>query len=132
MSFYKELINNIITEAEKTNPYASIVYGSDPPLNGICFRESGGAPTQTNLDKGMIISLPAVLNGKHTDQELLIDDLTAIHEALTRRTDYSDLSTNDVQLIDIESVSLPAIIGREQNNQWICGSSLEIHFYWSK
>lgn len=132
MSFYSDMMDSITDAAESTDPYASIVYGSDPPANGICMTPGPGMPSDTHLDKGMIYRLPVVLNGKNTDQRKLIDDLTAIHAALTRRLDYSDISTEDVQVVNIETTALPSIIGREQNNQWICGSSLDVVFYWKK
>lgn len=132
MSFYSEMLNNIVDLAEVTEPYASIVYGSDPPINGICMIPGPGAPNDTHLNKGMVYRLPLVLNGKHTDQEFLLDTLTAIHEVLTRRLDYSDISTDDIQVVDISTTALPSIIGREQNSQYVCGSSLEVVFYWRK
>ena len=132
MSFYSDMLDNIVELAESTEPYADIVYGSDPPMDGICMIPANGAPDSTYLDKGMLYRLPVVLNGKLGDQQKLLDDLMAIHEALTRRTDYSDISTADVQVVNIETTALPSIIGREQNNQWICGSSLDIVFYWAK
>lgn len=130
MSFYSMMLDNIIALAEETHPYAQIVYGSDPPKNGICMIPAGGIPTDTYLDKGNMMTLPVLLNGKHADQRVLLDDLTAIHELLTKRREYDELSTEAVQIIDITSMSLPQIIGREQNKQWICGSTLEIKFYW--
>lgn len=132
MNFYSEMIDNIASEAEKTNPFANIVYGSDPPINGICMIDTGTGPMDTHLDKGMIYDLPVVLNGKNVDQQVLIDDLTAIHESLTRRTSYSDLSTASCQVVDIATTALPSIIGREQNKQWVCGSSFNVKFYWRK
>jgi hypothetical protein len=132
MSFYSELIDNIADAAEEIGLYSDIVYGSDPPINGICMIPSSVGPIQTHLNKGMIYDLPVVLNGKNTDQKVLLDTLTAIHEHITRRTDYSIFSTVKCQVIDISTTALPSIIGREQNNQWICGSSLNVKFYWRK
>lgn len=132
MSFWSKILDNIAEKAEDTQPYANIVYGSDPPMNGICMIPTGVAPTQTHLDKGMVYDLPVVLNGKNADQGLLLDDLTKIHEVLTRRTDYSDISTGECQVVDISTTALPSIIGREQNKQWVCGSSLNVKFYWRK
>ena len=100
MSFYAELIDNIAAAAEQTQPYANIVYGSDPPLNGICMTPTGVGPASTHLNKGMVYDLPVVLNGKNDDQQKLLDDLTAIHENLTRRTSYSDISTTACQVIN--------------------------------
>lgn len=130
MSFYSKVLDNIILAAERTQPYAKIVYGSDPPINGICMIPAPGAPSDTFLDKGMIVNMQVVLNGKNEDQRVLLDDLTAIHEVLTKRRNYSDLSTEAVQVTNIASISLPQIIGREQNKQWVCGSTLEVSFYW--
>ena len=130
MSFLYEMFDKIIRAAEETQPFARIVYGSDPPQNGICMIPSTGPPEYTNLDKGMRLNLSVVLNGKNEDQRLLLDDLTCIHEVLTKRRDYKDLSTEAIQVVNISSVSLPTIIGREQNKQWICGSQLEVTIYW--
>ena len=132
MSFYSQLIDNIATAAENTEPYANIVYGSDPPNDGICMIPSSVGPIDTHLNKGMIYDLPVVLNGKNADQQLLLDDLTRIHAAITRRTSYTDLSTVSCQVVDISTTALPSIIGREQNNQWVCGSSFNVKFYWRK
>ena len=132
MSFYSDMMDSIAAAAETTEPYADIVYGSDPPKDGICMTPGPGMPSDTHLNKGMVYRLPVVLNGKNTDQEKLLNDITAIHEELTRRLDYSDLSTEDVQVVNIETTALPSIIGREQNSQWICGSSLDVVFYWKK
>lgn len=132
MSFFADLIDNIAALAETTTPYADIVYGSDPPINGICMIHTGVGPSDTHMDKGMVYDLPIVLNGKNDDQQVLIDTLTAIHETLTRRTDYADISTAECQVVNISTTALPSIIGREQNKQWVCGSSLNIRFYWRK
>ena len=130
MSFYTDFFDKMASAAEQVKPYASIVYGSDPPKNGICMYPTGGIPVNVHFDKGSIVTMPVLLNGKHEDQHLLIDTLTAIHEVLTKRLDYSDLSTEAVQITDIKSISLPVIISREQNKQWVSGSTLEVSFYW--
>lgn len=130
-NFIDGIMQNIATYIDDTvEPYAGIVFGSDPPDSGICMIQGSGAPTDTHLDKGMIYRLPVVLNGKNRDQSLLLTDLTRIHAALTRKLQYQDLSTADCQVVDIATTASPSIIGREQNSQWICGSSLEISFYW--
>ena len=114
----------------EVEPYASVVFGSDPPDSGICMIQGAGAPTDTHLDKGMLYRLPVVLNGKNKSLSLVLTDLTRIHEALTRKLQYQDLSTADCQVVNIATTASPSIIGREQNSQWVCGSSFEISFYW--
>lgn len=156
MSFISELMDNIKDAAEAAitpeppapaatgtrgedptptppappEPAVNIVYGSDPPIGGICMIQGAGFPTEEHRDKGMLYQLPVLLNGKNASQELILDYLTAIHAALTKTTAYADLSTEAVQVINIRTTASPNIIGREQNNQWICGSSFEVSFYW--
>lgn len=129
MSFYSEMLDRLIMAAEYTNPYAKIIYGSDPPEDGICMIPNGGMPNNTFLDRAQIMELPILLNGKNKDQRVLLDDLTAIHEVLTKCRSYTEFNTEAVQITSIESLSLPQIIGREQNNQWVCGSTLLVKFY---
>lgn len=130
MNFIGEVIDLIADLAETTEPYADIVYGSDPPLNGICMIQNGGYAQETYLDKGMLYSVPVLINGKHANQQTVLDALTAIHEALTKKTNYNDVSTDAVQVVDIATTAAPSVIGREQNNQWIVGSSIGVYFYW--
>lgn len=125
-----KMIQRVTDLAETLGLYAPIVYGSDPPENGICMIQNAGYPAETHLDKGYVFQLPVLLNGKHVDQYTVLGTLTSIHKLLTKRLDYADLSDEQIQVINIETTSLPAIIGREQNNQWICGSSFNISFYW--
>lgn len=132
-NFIDGIMQNIADVIDNdVQPYADIVFGSDPPLNGICMIQGPGAPTDTHLDKGMVYRLPVVLNGKNTNQLTLLTDLTRIHAELTARLNYQDISTADCQVVNIATTAAPSIIGREQNDQWICGSSLEVSFYWRK
>lgn len=132
-NFIDGIMQNIADVIDNdVQPYAEIVFGSDPPLNGICMIQGPGAPTDTHLDKGMVYRLPVVLNGKNTNQLTLLTDLTRIHAELTARLNYQDISTADCQVVNIATTAAPSIIGREQNDQWICGSSLEVSFYWRK
>lgn len=130
MSYITALIDAVAALAETTGPYASIVYGSDPPENGICMIQGAGFPEEEHLNTGMMCRLPVLLNGKHADQQQLLEDLTAIHTALTKRNDYTGLATDALQVVKIRTTAMPQIIGRGQNNQWIAGSSLEISYYW--
>jgi hypothetical protein len=130
MSFISEILDNIADVADGLDLYADIVYGSDPPENGICMIQAAGAPTEEHLNTGMLYRLPVLLNGKHANQQTVLDALTAIHKALTKTHSYDNLGTDEVQVLSIVTTSSPQIIGREQNNQWICGSSFEVSFYW--
>jgi hypothetical protein len=123
-------MDKIATAADTLGLYATIVYGSDPPENGICMIQAAGAPTEKHLDANMLYHLSVLLNGKHSNQQTVLDALTSIHTMLTKRNDFSDFSTTDAQVLSIMTTASPQIIGREQNNQWIAGSSFEVSFYW--
>ena len=126
----KDIMDNIADAANALGLYATIVYGSDPPENGICMIQAAGAPTEKHLDANMLYRLSVLLNGKHSNQQTVLDALTSIHTMLTKRNDFNDFSTSDAQVLSIMTTSSPQIIGREQNNQWIAGSSFEVSFYW--
>ena len=130
MNVFDTLMEAVATMAEETAPYASIVFGSDPPENGICMMRNAGYPDETHLNKGFMFRMPVLLNGKHSEQQTVLNALEAIHTTLTKATDYSELNNDEIQVVNIETTAFPSIIGREQNNQWICGSSFEISFYW--
>jgi hypothetical protein len=124
------IMEKLAAAADALGLYATVVFGSDPPANGICMIQAAGAPSEKHFDTGMLYRLSVLLNGKHTNQQTLLDALTQIHTALTKRNDFNDFSTEDAQVLSIMTTASPQIIGREQNSQWIAGSSCEVSFYW--
>ena len=146
----KHAIDNIINaladfitvaiDTSQMHTYTSkIVFGPELPESCISMTPGPGAPTDIHLDKGMVYSLPVTINGKFTDQSLLLDTLYSIHELLTQRLDYAVMveddetyGSYDYQVIDIETTASPSIVGREQNKYWLAGSSVEVKFYWVK
>lgn len=114
--------------AQATNPYATIGIGALPPDDGISMAFGPGGPDATFLNKGICYSVPIVLNGKHTDQQVVADALNAIHAALTMTKTYP--STSEYQITNISTISAPSYLDREQNSQWLYGSSLMVRFYY--
>lgn len=99
--------------------------GSMPPVNGIAM--TGQAASETIfLDIGSNERMSLVCNGKNRDQQIIIEQLDTIHKALTRRRDYP--AGENWQIYSIETVASPRLLGREQNNQWLYGSSLLVKF----
>lgn len=128
MSVYTNVLDAVIGMAGSINLYAPVVVGALPPDNGISMTFSGGSPPSTFWNKGTIQAISVVLNGKHTNQKKVADVLSDIHASLTRRNEYPN--TDDFQIMDIATISAPNLIGREQNDQWLYGSSLRITFFW--
>jgi hypothetical protein len=102
-----------------------VVLGSLPPDDGIAM--TGNASSfPIFLDIGSNEEMNVVCNGKNTQQQAVINQLEAIHAALTRRKDFP--STDTWQIYAIETTASPRLIGREQNSQWLYGSSLRVKF----
>jgi hypothetical protein len=121
---YNEVIQAVIDMAQAAAG-AKVVLGSLPPDNGLAM--TGNASSYPIfLDIGSNEQMNIVCNGKNTQQQAVISQLEAIHASLTRRKDFP--STDTWQLYAIETTASPRLIGREQNSQWLYGSSLLIKF----
>lgn len=117
---YDEILQAVITMAEEAAGM-SIITGSMPPDNGIAMTGQSSS-TPIFLDIGSNENLDVVCNGKNTSQVDIIRLLDAIHQHLTRRKNFP--SGNGWQIYAIETIASPRLIGREQNSQWLYGSSL--------
>jgi len=121
---YNEVLQAVIDMAQDAAG-VSIVTGSMPPDNGIAMTGSTGS-FPVFLDMGSNESMNIVCNGKNVNQLAVIQQLDAIHAALTRRKDFP--SGQAWQIYAIETTASPRLIGREQNSQWLYGSSLAVKF----
>lgn len=121
---YDEVLQAVIDMACAASG-VSVVTGSMPPDNGIAMT-GGASSSPIFLDIGSNESMNVVCNGKNVDQQAVIGQLDAIHHSLTRRKDFP--AGNSWQVYAIETVSSPRLLGREQNSQWLYGSSLTVKF----
>ena len=121
---YNEVIQAVIDMAQAAAG-VKVVLGSLPPDNGLAM--TGNASSYPIfLDIGSNEQMNVVCNGKNTQQQAVINQLEAIHASLTRRKDFP--STDTWQIYAIETTASPRLIGREQNSQWLYGSSLLVKF----
>ena len=128
--YINDIITAVIDLMEATDPYADIVIGALPPDNGIAVYMASGSPNVTFCNKRIVYDFNLTLNGKHASQHTVSTALNAIHAALTTTKDYPD--TDYWQICDIETIALPSYLNREQNNQYLYGSSLRVRAYiWS-
>lgn len=107
---------------------STVVIGSLPPLNGYAVSFAGGAPRATfrtlvNSDQ----ELPVQFTGKNADQQQLAAAMEAVHKALTTATVLP--FAESWQIYAIETTAAPALIGREQNINYIYGSAFRVKFY---
>lgn len=129
MNVLDQVVLAVIGMAQATNPFAVITRGALPADNGICM-ELGASRIERYMDKSAAISLTISLNGKNTDMQLLSEALQNIHATLTQTKNYP--RTDEYQITNIETVSMPAFLDREENKQLLFGSSLEVKFYYPK
>lgn len=119
---YNEILQAVIDMAE-TAAGIPIVTGSMPPENGIAMTGYGGS-NPIFLDIGSNDIMNIVVNGKNSEQQVIINQLDAVHLYLTRRKTFPQ--GNNWQIYAIETTASPRLIGREQNNQWLYGSSIAV------
>lgn len=119
---YDEILQAIIDMAESAAG-VSIVVGSNPPQDGIAMTGSA-SPQSIMLDIGSNERMSVLCNAKNGNQKTAIQQLDAIHRALTKRKDFP--TGDGWQVYSIETVASPRLIGRESSDryQWIYGSSL--------
>lgn len=112
-------------------PEYNIIYGTNPPSNGICMIPAGGFQPDAHFNKGQVVQMDCLLNGKNADQQTVYDALWDIHKRLTKLGALEYPQSDDWQVMDISTTSYPSLIGQEDGSmQWIYGSSIEIKFYW--
>lgn len=127
MSMYAEVLKAVIDLTAGMGLYAPVLIGSMPLENGLSIAIAAGAP-EYDMDRGERHELSLVLNGKHENQHTVLDALGEAHRLLTMRTDFP-VTPGGCQITGIETISAPSYIGREDNKQWLYGSSLRVRFY---
>lgn len=127
-SVFNEVLEAVIGMMNQTGPFARVTRGALPTAPGITCEIGPSTIQSVHMDKNSYIPLDVTMNGKHHNLETLSDALNNIHSALTRAKSYP--AAERWQITDIENRTLPEVIGREQNNDWLMASALSVNFYW--
>ena len=114
-----------LIQASTTYP---VSIGAMPSNESIVIYLQGGLTQDTFLNKGMVYESNLEVMGKSADAEALSSAMWAIHRDLTTAMSYP--YGTDWAIQDIQSRTTPFYSTREQNKQWIYGSSLRVR--WSK
>ena len=128
MSVINDVIEAVIGLMNYTKPFATVTRGALPTGIGLVCEISPSTPETVFLDKNSYVPLDIALNGKHGNLKTLSDTMNAIHSALTRATSYP--AGTGWQIVDISNYTLPQIVDREDNNEWLMASALSVKFYW--
>lgn len=126
VSVYDDVLQAVVALANATNPYATVTVGALPADNGICMAWGPGSVNQF-FNKQASATIPVVLNAKNVSQQAALDALSDIHAALSMAKSYP--SADNYQITNIATGSQPHYMSREQNSQWLYGSSLMVKFY---
>ena len=105
----------------------TVVIGSLPPLEGYAVSLTGGVPRATFWPLTSDQELPVQFTGKSADQQKLATGMESVHKALTTATALP--FAESWQIYAIETTAAPALIGREQNINYIYGSAFRVKFY---
>ena len=128
---YTSVINSaveaVITLANATSSFATVTRGALPTVEGIVCEVGPSRVQDVYLDKNTFIPLDVTFNGKHPNLKTLSDAMNKIHSVLTRAKTYT--TGDGWEIVDISNNTLPQIIGRESNNDWIMASSLLVKIY---
>ena len=127
-SVIDQVLEAVIELMNDLNPFAAVTRGALPTGYGLTCEIAPSSPSATHMDKNTVINLDVTMNGKHANLMTLSDTMNNIHSALTRAKSYP--SAERWQIVDILNNTLPQVIGREQNNEWLMASSLNVKFYW--
>ena len=112
--------------ANEVDTYATVTIGALPADNGISMAPASGA-LNTFMDKKAAVSMSVVINAKNVNQQAAMDALGDIHTALNMTNIYP--STENFQITNIETNGPPTYLNREQNSQWLYGSSVTVKFF---
>ena len=92
--------------------------------NGLTCEVGPTSPETVYLDKNQYIPIDLTINGKHDDLEVLTDAMYLIHESLTMARSYP--SGNGWEIVDIQTMTEPQVVAREDSNQWVMASALYV------
>lgn len=115
----QQMIQNIISKP--------VMVGSVPPLEGYAVGMVSGAPIETFRTLATNESFPVLFNGKSADQNSVAADMEKVHRLLT--TSKILPFTGEWQVYAIETTASPSLIGREENRNWVYGSSFRVKYY---
>lgn len=125
MSVYSDVLQAVVNLIN-TEPQQTVVIGPLPPDNGVSIAWASNA-YNSFMSRNATVDMTAVLNSKDTSQQAAMDVLGEIHTTISNMKNFP--SADNYQITDITTATGPNYIGREENNQWLYGSSLRVKFF---
>lgn len=115
-------IESVMDLIDALGLFANIHRGALATGNDLSCEIGPTSPEAVFLDKNKYIPVDLTINGKHDNLQTLSDALNGIDYSLTMATSYP--YGNGWNIVDIETMTEPQVIGREDNGQWLMASAL--------
>ena len=123
-SIINRVVENVMDLIDAMDLYSTISRGALGTGNSLCCEVAPSSPDEVYLSKNQYIILDLTINGKHTNLQTLTDSMNLIHETLTFMKSYP--LESDWKIVDIQTMTEPQVIGREDGNAWVMASSLAV------
>ena len=123
-SILNQAIESVMDMIDALSLFAPITRGALSAGNSLSCEIGPTSPETVWLDKNQSIPIDLTINGKHENLQTLSDSMNLIHQTLTMMTEYP--SGAYWQIVDITTLTLPQVIGREQDNRWMMASALNV------
>ena len=124
---YKSILDEV-TKMIELNTTFPVVVGGNPTKESIAVTGFSSANT-VNMDRDTLQTYDITINGKSADQELLLQELSNIHRALTLTKSFPH--SDKWQIFAIDTTASPRLLGLEdsERDRYLYGSSISVKFY---
>ncbi len=122
-----EAIEDVISMMNETNVFAPVRRGALTTGNSLTCEIGPSMPGTHFLNKDIVIPVDLTINGKHNNLQTVTNAMNSIHYNLTRRRVYP--AGVGWEIVDITDATLPQVIGRENNGDWLLASSLTVNVH---
>ena len=138
-SVINQVVEAVMDLIDDLDLFATTTRGALTTGPSISVEVGPSGPDAVFMDKNVYLPLDVTINAKHENLQTLSDDLNKIYSSLTRMTSYPEDTPTDPtdetyvsrwEIVDIVTGTLPQVIGREENDEWMMASSLLVKFYW--
>ena len=138
-SVINQVVEAVMDLIDALGLFATTTRGAMTTGPSIAVEVGPSGPEAVFMDKNSYVPLDITINAKHENLQTLSDDMNKIHSSLTRATSYPEDApvdptdttyTSKWEIVDIVNGTLPQVIGREENDEWMMASSLIVKFYW--
>ena len=138
-SVINQVVEAVMDLINALNLFTTTTRGAMGTGPSIAVEVGPSGPEAVFMDKNCYLPLDITINSKHENLQTLTDAMNTIHSSLTRMTSYPEDTPTDPtdntyvsrwEIVDIVTGTLPQVIGREENDEWLMASSLYVKFYW--